>query len=353
MSVGGCVNIQGLIIHGNEGSACGGNIHPVALGIAAEGFALAVGGSGDRSRAVDHIEVELRLNHDVHGIAVNDLPQAIGADALRKRVFRTIQVLVPGGGQICLDLRFVTGLGNGAKVFEAVGILVRRIPALEGEGLCKVGSAALQPAGLGHIIRYTGAIVLQTPGVVGIVLADLVLQGLCAGSSVSCSRSSRLDGLRVEVIILEVEREICVVGNRHSQRHRLRDGQALGDRGISRSSRVVDRLCEDIIGLVSGLHIGIPQGCIAGGIHHEGVVGIAAGNIGISVLYLTAHDGHDHTGRIVSFAKVGAVGLFGCRVDGVQAQVDLRAAASAAIHIRLGGQRQAVAAEINIVLFGY
>ena len=229
-------------------------------------------------------------------------------------------------------------------------VLIRAISTVESEGLGEVGRIALEPTGLGDIVRYTRAIVLQTPGVVGVALADLVGQSLCAGSSVSFSLSSRIDGLRVEVIILEVERKICVVGNRRSHRYRLGERQILGNYRVPRGSRIIDRLREDeaISGCCGRLHIGVPKSRVTGSVHHEGIVGVVAGRIGFAVLHITTHDGHDHTSRIVISGKIVAAVLFARGIDGVQAQINIRAAAGAAVHIGLSGQGQAVAAQVNI-----
>ena len=337
--VSGRIDIQRLIVHGNDSCAIGCDIQPVALGIAAVRYI-------DRALLAQHFDLELGLDHDVHGIAVNDLPQTVGADTLRS-LFR---VLIAGGIQIRLDLGLVTGLGNGAKVVELVIVLIRAISTVEGEGLGEVGRIALEPTGLGDIVRHTRAIVLQTPGVVGIALADFVGQSLCAGSSVSFSLSSRIDGLRVEVIILEVERKICVVGNRRSHRYRLGERQILGNYRVPRSSRIIDRLREDeaVSGCCGRLHIGVPKSRVAGSVHHEGIVGVVAGRIGCSVLHITAHNGHGHTSRIVLSGKVVGAVLFARGIDGVQAQINIRAAAGAAVHIGLSGQGQAVAAQVNI-----
>ena len=340
--VSGRVDIQCLIVHGNDRCAIGCDIQPVALGVAAGHCCDSV------FVAAQHFELELGLDHDVHGIAVNDLPQTVGADTLRI-LFR---VLIAGGIQIRLDLRLVTGLGNGAKVAKPVIVLLRRVSTVESEGLGEVGRIALEPTGLGDIVRYTSnvTIVLQTPSVVGVALADLVLQSLCAGSSVSGSLSNRIDRLRIEVIKLEVERKVCVVGNRRSHRYRLGERQILGNYRVPRSRRIIDRLREDeaISGCISRLHIGVPKSRVTGSVHHEGIVGVVAGRIGCSVLHITTHDGHDHTSRIVISGKIVAAVLFARGIDGVQAQINIRAAAGAAVHIGLSGQGQAVAAQVNI-----
>ena len=196
--VSGRVDIQCLIVHGNDRCAIGCDIQPVALGVAAGHCCDSV------FVAAQHFDLELGLDHDVHGIAVNDLPQTVGADTPRI-LFR---VLIAGGIQIRLDLRLVTGLGNGAKVAKPVIVLIRAISTVESEGLGEVGRIALEPTGLGDIVRYTRAIVLQTPGVVGVALADLVGQFSCADSS-SIFVSDRVPGrrgdlLRIKVVELEI-----------------------------------------------------------------------------------------------------------------------------------------------------
>ena len=87
-------------------------------------------------------------------------------------------------------------------------VLIRAISTVESEGLGEVGRIALEPTGLGDIVRYTRAIVLQTPGVVGVALADLVGQFSCADSS-SIFVSDRVPGrrgdlLRIKVVELEI-----------------------------------------------------------------------------------------------------------------------------------------------------
>ena len=150
--------------------------------------------------------------------------------------------------------------------------------------------------------------------------------------------------------MLEKQVEVRIGRNRHRQVDGLGKRQALCNNRVSGGSRVVDRLSEDVVlGTgADGFHIGIPKGCVSGRVQHEGVVSIIAGRIGRTMLHIAAHAGHDHTSRIVISSKIVAAVLFARGIDGVQAQINIRAAAGAAVHIGLSGQGQAVAAQVNI-----
>ena len=234
-----------------------------------------------------------------------------------------------------------------------MGILIRGVSSIEGEFLRKTGGAALEPSGLGHI-SGAAADVLQAPGVVGIALADFVGQRSGSVSGCACIATGaarlRLNNLCVEIIMLEKQVEVRIGRNRHRQVDGLGKRQALCNNRVSGGSRVVDRLSEDVVlGTgADGFHIGIPKGCVSGRVQHEGVVSIIAGRIGRTMLHIAAHAGHDHTSRIVISSKIVAAVLFARGIDGVQAQINIRAAAGAAVHIGLCGQGQAVAAQVNI-----
>ena len=205
----------------------------------------------------------------------------------------------------------------------------------KGDGQLAALALAGQPARLGHM-----GIVAETPGVVAIALGDEILGGL--GLAVLAGRPLRrrlyLSG--VEVVPLEVQAEGGVGGNGDIQRNAGVDGQHFcSSRSVAGSEGLVDVLGENVAFDI-GIGVSVVQAGVAGRVQHGGVVRIVIFDIGVAHGRVALHDGAGHADMVLLSSEIGVVGLFAVGIEGVALEIDLVAAACAAVYVLVGGQVQ-------------
>ena len=290
--------------------------------------------------------MEIRLQHDVAGVGVDDLPMTVGADTGGAG-----KGTVAAGVQIDLQVGFVTVDDGRAQLAEVVRSTVGGGAIREGELQLSAFAEAGKPAAPGHM-----GIVAETPGIVAVALGDEILGGLGAvlvvRPAVSIGdafvRADGRDFRGVEVVPLEVQAEGGIGGNRNIQRNAGIDGQVLGARTVAGTVGLVDGLGEDVA-LDIRIGIQVVQAGVAGGVQHSGIGVIVGAVSGIRIRIahggVALHDGAGDAHMILVSGEVGVIGLLAADIVGVALQVNVVAAASAAVHVLVGGQVQGHAAQ--------
>ena len=342
------VHVHGIVADGEDaGAAVGGDVRPVVAGVAAVHLIAGdLGGiihKGDVRGAGELVPDEVRLHHDVAGVGIDQLPHAVGTDALGAAA----QGLGAGGTDKDLQVRLIALDGLSAQLGEIVAELIG-IAAGEVEAHARAGGEGVQPAAPGHI-HVLG--VGETPGVVAVLLGHGVDGGLGAVVLIGPVHDGLLLG-GVEVVELEVQAEIRRLRHGDGQLNDLVDLQRLGLDAVSGREGAVDGLVEDVVVRVGGIHIGVEQAGIAAGIEQRGVIGVIAADIGRAHGGVALHDGAGHAHRVVLRTEVGAADHLAGGVDRQQAQVDVRAAGQGAVHVAVGGQLDLHAAQGNVIGLG-
>ena len=328
-------NFQSIIVHSHDVGSGGGHVDPVVLHIAAADQ-RDVG-----SIALEDLDVEVRLHHDIARVRVDDFPHAVSTDT-----GGTGNALEAGGGQEDLQVGFVAGADCGTQTTEAVGLLVGGAGLIKGVGLCGGAGNTSQPAGPGNVLAGG---VGHTPGVILAVLGDLEGQRLGAVAIGNCL-ALRSHFLGVEVVVLEVQFKISCLGNGDRQRKDSGNGDGLADHGSTLGGGQVDLLGENVVICIIGIDIGVIQRTVACCPHEEGELGIVAADIGIAGVDHGAGDGHDDLGIVVVRSEVGVVQLLGGGVNIHLAQIDIIAAVAVDVHFH--GQFHALAAQVKVVSRG-
>ena len=217
-------DVHAVVVNGDDGVfRAGGDVCPVRSGVAA------VHGR-DRSIAGHKVPVEVRLDHDVGGIGVDELPVAVSAHARRAG-----NGLIAGGIEIQLQVGLVAVDRCGAELGEAVGNAVRRRVLAEGEARVRALAQAREPAGLCDV-----GIVAQTPRVVAVALGNLVFRALRAVAVVPPGGVLNFGG--VEVVPLKVQAKRRVLRHRGRQGELRVDREVLISGGVTGTERLVDAL---------------------------------------------------------------------------------------------------------------
>ena len=233
------VHVDGVIADGKHaGAAVGVDIRPVVAAVAA--IDLRTGyltdlvlrkrkGGGARQLRPDKV----RLHHDITGVAVDQLPHAVGADALGAAAQRLgagstdkdLQVGLIALARLCAQL--------GKVMAELVGLSVDKVKAI-----IRILRHAGQPAALGHI--RTGGI-CHAPGIVAVVLGNGINSRLGI-IPVILPVDQRLLLCRIEVVVLEIKPEICRLRHGDGQLHNRFYLAGFGVYRVACRKRLVDLL---------------------------------------------------------------------------------------------------------------
>ena len=210
------VHVDGVIADGKHaGAAVGVDIRPVVAAVAAidlrTGYLTGrILGIRNRSGAGQLRPDKVRLHHDITGVAVDQLPHAVGADALGAAAQRLgagstdedLQIGLVALARLCAQL--------GEVMAELVGLSVGKVKAAN-----RILLHAVQPAGLGDILT---AGVGQTPCVVAVFLGNGINSRLGI-IPVILPVDQCLLLCRIEVVVLEIKSEIRRLRHSDGQLH--------------------------------------------------------------------------------------------------------------------------------------
>ena len=333
------VHINGVVGDGNDVRAGGLDVDPVAFSVAAIDLLNVC------VIALQHLNIELRLGHDVADVGVDQLPHTERADTVS--VAHTLKAAV---AQEDLKVGLVAVDDLCAELAEVVGLRVGRRVRGKGDGLFRLGTETGQPTGLSDVNLV---LVDQTPCVVAVALGNAVGIGGHAGRLVLRSLV-RLNRLGVEVVVLEEQGELRARGRGDVQLHRVGDADALGHDVVGVLRVVVDLLVKHILFRVGRISIDVVKRSVICLVGQEGESGVVAAEAGVGIgrtgVDHAAGDGHDHLDMVVVHAKVFVLFVLGSRIDADNAEIDVVAAA--AVDVLLHRQRQALTAEVDVVGFG-
>ena len=257
-AVAAVVHVNAVIVNGDDGVfRAGGNVRPVRGGVSA------VHGL-DRGVAGLKVPVEVRLDHDVSGVGVDELPVTVGAHARRAG-----NGLIAGGIEVHLQVGLVAFGRLRTEPAEIVGDTVRRGVLIEGEARVRALAQAREPAGLRDV-----GIVAQTPRVVAVAFGNGVLR-IHRAVVVELPAAVGLNFGGVEVVPLEVQAERRVLRHGDGQDDCRVDREGLCTGGVAGAERLVDGLREHIA-VDIGIGIRVVEAGVARGVEHRRVVGVAA-----------------------------------------------------------------------------
>ena len=333
------VHIDGIVGDSHDIRAGGFDIDPVALGVAAVHLLDVCG------IALQHLNVELRLSHDVADVGVDQLPHTERTDAIG--VIHAHEAAV---AQEHLKVGLVAVDDLRAELAEVVGLLVGRCVFGEGDGLFRLGGEAGQPTGLGDV--STG-LIDQPPCVVAVTFGNAVEISGHAGRVVLRSLV-RLHRLGVEVVVLEEQGELCRRGRGDVQLHGVGDRDVLRYDVVGRRRGLVDLLIEHILFRVRRISIDVVQRSVLRLPRQEGEGSVVAAVAGVGIVCTgvdhAAGNGHDHLDMVVVRAEVLVLLVPGRSIDADNAEMDVVAAA--AVDVLLHRQRQALTAKIDVIGLG-
>ena len=315
----------------------GREVRPVVMTVASADLRDSCSAVRRTSRGVEPCEiylrpVEVRLDLDVGGIGVDDLPQTECAHTLHLAVRHTHKA---GRAAVDIEVSLVAVCESGA---ERHGFRVeidrqRRILGVSAQPACLRGLALLR----------------QTPGIVAVVSGQIENSRL--GCAVFRPCSGRLDHIVVVIGLLEEDLERCVLRSRDRQLDRRGDRHRRFLRRRTGGIRLVDLLRHCVDRLVAGDRIDVVQAAVTVGIEIGRIVGLAVLLIGCAHERLAAHfRAIDLDGEVIR-RKARAVVLLAAYIEADAAQIDLRTAADAAGDVALGRQVQRHAADHSLAVF--
>ena len=231
-------NMNGIIVDRQNGGAVGGDIRPVFPGVAAIHRC-------NRGIAGQHRPVEIRLQHDIAGIGIDDLPVAVHPHPLL-----LANHPITAGIQIDHQIRFVPGRDCRSQIAKIVQMCFLGRIFAEGEAeFLAVTAHRADPAGAGHL--FAGGIP-KPPGVVAVALADHVSIGLGTVLVVVAAlrpigrAALRLHLGGIEIIPLEVQAEGGILRHGGLQLHCRIDAHCTGGGGGAGLVGSVDILGKDV-----------------------------------------------------------------------------------------------------------